>query len=493
MKVTEIALAAVDVALAAGKNNRTYTLMDQSPVSVLANMVHSTIAPEEKAAACTPDAFVALLQGTWEKLMAGTNTGYQLSTTADKLIQVVCSDISYFQNTVYPITHSIVEELVASQNKPVYLISSFNIVEYDLPNPLKETGYEERFGAFENESDWPKVYRHIRAGMKNPQEILEFLATGNKSFDEATREWFVGLDQSAVADIWIQIFNTSEPSYRNSLAEIYTKWGSKNVTMLDAALLVYMIAEQLKEKPPEIVEGSESTFYNDLNVISDHAGLCVYWELERFNNGIKNGDIVQQYITSYDGLGRYSLPSYCKGAVVYKTTYMEWLKRGGTPEVLAGARLATNGDKTPMDDETLFNNRVAYHETYHNYSAMARTNQELDSLQIFKDTFESVFISQLAVKNELEAAAVKDFTDFDNRVIKSFYERLANVYLEDLTDIHSLVVSIVCDTRFYYTNANMFLSAMIRYSKTSENVTEACTRATMLYVGEYFEQFIQCS
>lgn len=324
------------------------------------------------------------------------------------------------------------------------------------------------------------------------------MATGNPSLDKAIGNWFTLFSEETAVEIWEIVFNSETPSV--SLPMVFMRYQKQSLTPLDVGLAVWLIANGLAARRPNDIK-SPRYFEECISEIEYYAGVMVGQEIQRISQDMANAKIIVQYLEDYEQIERgFTLPGYCAGVVVYKDAYRDWLTRGGTLEVLVGARLKTNNQPIAiLDANTLYERRAEFHAAYHQYNGMVKSRSELRSLEVFKDTLSGLFMTELEVLTDSEKSLTEGLSSYREKVIELMESEIraltmdaTRVHPENNLGIYRTVSDLVCTARFYYhPNAGEYMRNMLSFALEAEDPYEASTRAMDMMVGEYLLQFMR--
>lgn len=320
--------------------------------------------------------------------------------------------------------------------------------------------------SIERSKDIPvdNVPMNFRHDTRTDEEILELMKTGSASLDQAIASFTTRLEPGALKHIWETMFtalSTGDGDNGMSFLELINQ-ADKGITR---SLVVFLVARKLWNNPTDD-SNMTARQYEDLMVdYRDQAALSLLRARYRQQMAIDSGLLVESV----------SPNKITVNAAVYK----DWIKTGGSNEVLLGLTLSSN---PAMRVNTINENAQAYLAAWERHSLLSQATIRNRRFDRVKNLIEIEFGHYLTNLSE------NDISLQERPLIASrFQEALDSTRMDETEDIYGLVLRLLCAARYHQTDAEFILKTIDRVKREnpSIDVKEAATVATIEYTARW--------
>lgn len=401
-----------------------------------------------------------------------------MDSFTSEISKAVANHISFAKNVVKPVIIVMVDEVQKAMGEVVCPSSNFKIEIVDLPKPMQNAGFETSINKFAEKPLLPPE-GELRLGEISPQGILELMKTGSKEYDERISEWFVVKGDLFFMDIWNNLFRDfkeGKPSTVFGFAECL----SNQVDAVDFALAIHLLSRKLYDEVPENTGLSLAAFRNLAAQYREASGVKLNQEYLRYANILQNKILVS--FISNDS-------KTCK---VNGAVYRDWLKAGGSNEVLLGMLV---GNKTVYSQALIDEDKQKFITDWNSYSLFNITAEKNKSFNRFKDILTLSFGNLLNNQSTEEKENTDQFPLFKSKVEECFLNELNNLKSGDMNDIYNVCTKLVCRARFYYTDSEKILVGINDAVKANPNIDirEAALLSTIEYVTDFISDQLKIS
>lgn len=471
------ALSAVPLAMLADSKGVIITPVAGTPLADLVNMTNNAVSVlnsgyvESMSPGEELSANAAMLE------VATTGSGGTLSTHdrsidcyVPELAKAVASHISFAKNIVAPVVLQMADEVKKTIDYTAPASSEFCISVVDLPAPMQNNTFEESVSKYTGKTLF-KPERDLTLGEQTAEGILELIKTGSKVNDADIEIWYAGISADIVMCVWNNVFRdfkVSSPSVVKDVVEIC----KDTTTGIDSSLLIFLIARKLYDEVPDNTGMTLAVYKDVVSQLRDYSGTMLGNEYIRYNASVRNGTLIINTSTTKKHIN-------VNGAV-----YREWLKTGGSNEVILGMIVSN----TPFYSCALIDKEsarfLAAWNTYEQYSNTASRNNNFNK---FKQALRICFANGFSNLTDVEKDLKEEKPDMFGKINEFFTEELDKIRTSDMLDIHSECLKLVCRSRFYYTDAEKILQGINDAVKMnpSINIRDAAAMATCEYVFDY--------
>lgn len=304
-------------------------------------------------------------------------------------------------------------------------------------------------------------------------EIEATIKTGSSTVDAAVFDYFSEKGPGWLESAFKNIFTCDPSGLTPSGLNTYINGREEGVAY---ALFTFLVARRLWDKPPANCDMPLQKYSDLMVAYRNQAAQRLSRELELQERESKQGKLIRS--CTKNGLGETVI-------VVDEKLYKEFLKAGGTNEMLLGNALSD----TPMNNyQAIIDNKETLARAWNTHYSFSRSLYEQKRLTVMKTSLMSEFDHMVRGMSDDDfplqerALARNLFLDF-SRTLKA----------EDFNCINTLALKAICRSRFHATHAEMFLMAMDRATKANKDIStaEAATIATLEYVSRWVASQMQ--
>lgn len=394
----------------------------------------------------------------------------QLAAFIEQISSSVQNHINYSKNVVLPELKEFVKIVSERMSVPQSILSGFNIVVSDLPEPMLNTGFKKRIADFQG-----GTYANptVRMYLPVPENAVEALFTGSNDFDESIKLWANTITADKVAAMWKDVY--TDQGRAMNLIELFETGSPDGVNY---ALFVWLSMSHMVENIPEGVAYTLQEFQRFSGQYLEAAAIRIQKEYntdETFNNAK----------LMIMGQNKYSNQLTVNGPV-----YREFVKNGGKNEALLGGMLGDNLGKTLGEIET---KSGEYFAEYERNEALAQALRRNNSFNEFKSALIWA-ISSLQYDNlsQEEQGAWTEMGINVPAIIARAQVIVDELSIPDMENVHATCMKVLCRSRYQYTDSETFLTSMESAMKAnpSMDVREAGLVATIEMIGDYLADMI---
>lgn len=316
------------------------------------------------------------------------------------------------------------------------------------------------------------VYVRPLLGMNLPEQddnqIRALMMTGNASVDASINDYFASKETGWLASRWKTVFcremipAAGQASVTSAGLDAFIS-GRNNV---DTALMVFLVSRRIWNNPLPETDMAIDVYSNEMVLFRNQAALRLCIELERIERDTQSGVL----ITGTENVG------LSRRIIVNGVLYREFLKAGGSNEVLLGNALAQTQHARVKD---LIDNKATLEAIWERHHAANRAYYDQKRLLQMRDV---LVVEWEALTREYSA---EDFPIPERASANAMVRRLAQrVTPRDLDDLSTLALAIACKSRFYKSAAFELLTGIARAKTNNPNIStqEAAAIATTEYV-----------
>jgi len=368
----------------------------------------------------------------------------------------------FAKNVVAPAVEELVNKtiLFMQEQTPSSLLG-MEVITWSPPKPMLNSSLETSVRRFEEVPyDVPKL------AMKLPSltvsEIIELMQSGSGGLDKDIAEWASIKGESFFINIWENVFQIKQAELNERVPVTFRDFVYDREDAWDCALAIYLISRRLVDDPLPNTEMNMSAFNSLIVEYRNQSGVRLCHAFDDLNKV----DKVQQLIKSMTD----------RKTVVYESVYRKWVEAGGENEVLFGNLLATPSVVT-VDE--LNARATELKEIWNKHAAITAI---IDRNKRFSKTKEVLLRN---FQQQIRDVSIGDEATLANRetILKRFGEQLEYVREDEIVDLWTLCLKLVCRSRFYRTEAERILLGIERVKKENPqiNVREAAAVSIIEY------------
>ena len=426
-----------------------------------------------------------------EPIVSNTIHSETMEEVATTIGASLANQLNVYRNVIKPIIVDYVEKVTeAVNNTPVpNPISDFNIIEYDIPEPLKDAGLIQLVEKFVvKQSDIPNL-TGLNCANLTEQEIIELLMTDDKSIDRLTLEWITSLNDVTEIDntiyrVWSTFFKNGgadNESNGKDLIDFVNLQYFTPLRKINIYTLVFLLTHNLIEK--DIVSTSESStisLSNYRTVLTNLREFAATQIESCMGIATKLMDKLNTVLISSNHDKR--------TAYVYSPAYRTWIQGGGKNEIILGAVI---NNLSVLSASALDEKSDELLREWRTYVLVVRGDDEDRRYKNFLIQMDQQYLNLFANQTEIEQQYSESVPNFDLMSKQYYQTELATISKTALYNPHDLFVlctKIICRSRFYYTEAERVLLSMNEIGLAHPEIEcplEIALLATTKYVCDF--------
>lgn len=410
-------------------------------------------------------------------MLAFTSSNDLHNSIFDDYVNTLSTSMSFqinnAKNIVNPIIQDAVEKITKVTQETNLSEYSFEIVLAGLPEPIKNATLAD------------EITKNAQGSLMNPsttitlpattfEEITAGMVTGSELFDNVVRAWLSEKGEAWIMEFWANTFaniHTTNISTRPDLIQYL-----KGKEAIDRALGVFLITRRLIEG--EVPETANVTLTTWLKTVRDYITVsCIVLdkEIQFYSSATSN----EKLVSSYNDLN--------KKVYVFEKTYTDYINNGGKNELIFGAIV---DGVVPFFKATIDQNAERYQSVWDRYASINRESVRIKTFNFFKEIVESVLVNQLATLAPFEEEKATADSTFIQAISKNYQQAIRNLKIEDMGNVYHTVMTLICECRFPYTSAYVFLDAINDICKDSPetDIREAALIATIEYICDHMAE-----
>jgi hypothetical protein len=391
-------------------------------------------------------------------------------TVMDDIIDVVSAAVKehmvFAKNVVAPAIEELVTATMTtlSELTPSSLLG-MEIVIWNPPKPMTGSALETAVRKFEDlPYDVPNM--NLRLPLITVSEIIELMKSGSGNMDSDIAEWAAGKGESYFISLWENVFQQKQADLSDTVGKSFREYIYDCEDALDNAVAIFLISRKLFDKPlPETEMNLDSHGKTMVEFRNQSAArLCIaFTEMDKIEK-------VEQLVRSTTN----------RVTVVNGSVYSKWIDAGGENETLFGNVLETSSSVTISDINAKTDVLKA---TWARHAAITATIERNRLFARTKEVLQTHFQEQMRRTTEGEEATISN----RETVIGLFTEQLSRVREDELTDIWTICLKLICRSRFARTEAERILLGIERIKKENPNTDiRECAAVSMIEYIAYW-------
>ena len=396
----------------------------------------------------------------------------------DELTTIVANTIlgnlSFTRNRVKPIIVSVVDEVVAEQQKTGINIANVMSIVPDTYESIWATpGLVQLVERFRDVPRLGKMGKTNVFPAKTEGELIEMLKTGSSRLDSDVVKLIEEVGSATLTAVWSEFF-AIRPDWDEDTSVAY--FAGYGPVYRRRALIIHLLANRLAKDVPEGVSLSGSAYDFMIASVIAQTGLAINNVMDFRERQLKGKTLVIQwplpgseYRTALTESAQLSV-----NADVYDT----WLKAGGSPEILFGAAIT---DRNQSFDD-LLNEADRYKNAWKQRAAYVRSAQ---AMEMYRKTVEAI---KMAVTRQINALEDEDLVhgtrEHHHKALGAY---LTTITPRDIDDLYEVAKRVVCHSMFSHRDCLLILDTMdmIGEKEPDLNSREIATLATARILGHF--------
>ena len=410
---------------------------------------------------------------------ASTSTGYsehtaRMEETSDFLAQKLQKHLFYARTVVAPF----VDAYAGRLGHAMQLIggnpdNGIEVILHTQPGPLAEPSL---VSSIQMNKEAIFTREELCSGMPelDDNQIRALMNTGAASVDASIAEFFCKKQEGWLAARWKEIFCRPENEQVVPAAGLDAFIGGRE--NVDTALMVFLVTRRIWNAPIDGANMSSAAYEDTMIRYRTQSGLRLCNELERLDRDSQSGILI---------IGTETIPGGSVRVMVNASVYRDFLKKGGTNEILLGNILQPQKDvrlDVLLEKKDVLEATWARHYSY---------NKNFYDQKRLLQMREAVGVEWEYLAREYSP---EDFPVHERASSLAMIQRTAHSLTpKDFDDVSSLALRLACLARFYKTDAFQILSGMQRARENNPGIeaTEAANISVTEYVCRWIGQAIE--
>lgn len=386
--------------------------------------------------------------------------------------KALAGQISFIQTTVKPTVEDLalrVGEILANQS--VSSLLGMEVIVNECPEVMVNNGF---LGMIDKYFDVP--FDNLQLTLNLPDqtgdELKELLKTGSSNVDGDVESLIADVGVPFLCDIYGSVFQCRQEGLDSrgspTLRQLMASAGSGR----NAAIIIFLLASRLFEKPLPGTEMSERMYENALADVRGQAGAQLCRFAEQMRSSEKTGALIVSYSTTT--------------VTVDGPLYKKFLEAGGDNEILFGNLLS--GSPEILSDN-IMQKAARFKTAWASHCNMIKGIEATKKFDVTKEAFLTVFRQQL---NEIQEDATEGAANNADTVMQKFCEELDDVREADMSCLFTLAMKLTCRSRFATTHAEQILSSMETFHKQNPTVPmdEVASVTYLRYIARWVSKLM---
>jgi hypothetical protein len=311
-------------------------------------------------------------------------------------------------------------------------------------------------------------FDQINLGMRCPDittsDLVALMHTGSAGLDADISTWVAARGETFFTDIWANIFQIKQNGMNERKVYTLQSFTEDRNSGPEAALCIYLIAQRLSEETIPGIDMSANAFQSKIIEYRNQAAARVCRALDEYESIVKSGVLVSSITGTV--------------TTVNDVVYKQWIADGGENEVLFGNMLNLPGLTTVQQINI---NAPKLKAAWVHHVTLLNVVESNKRFSKFKNALLRHF------QDQMRALTPEEDSSQENIILstKLFMEQLDNVTTDDMQNIYTLALRLICRSRFYRTEAERILSGIDRVKRDNPNVDvrEAAAISVIEYVA----------
>lgn len=357
-----------------------------------------------------------------------------------------------------------------SERTPSSLLG-MEVIVWTPPAPLLVPSFEDVVRKFE-ETPYDNPALKVKLPNVTFNELLDLMLSGSSNLDSAIKEWVAVKGETFFNGIWENIFQINPSEEINSAQKTFHDYVFDPVNGTDTALAIFLLSRKLADKVLPETEMNINAYNASMIEFRNQSGAKLSLAFDELNKI----DKIQQLVKS----------TTKNTTVVNESVYRKWIEAGGENEVLFGNLLELPSAITVPE----INDRAdKLKASWNRHAALIATVERNRLFARTKEILSYQFQKQMREVPDGEEATIGN----RETVVKMFNEQLDRVREDELNDIWTVCLKLVCRSRFCRTEAERILLGIERIKKENPtiNIREAAAVSVIEYISYWLSTQMQ--
>jgi hypothetical protein len=406
------------------------------------------------------------------KSILSSNHSLELDGYVNDLSKLVTQHISLAKNVVKPLVVEYAEDLknYLETHKAPSPSSKFEIIALKAPELLSDDSFLDSVNNYKQKSVLtPDNGKTLALENKSKEELISLCSTGRDRTDELVKLWLSRQSEEFLSDVWVSFFTKLTP-----VGKFYSYENINSLNAYEAAdiaLAIYLLSKKIYDDVQTSVD-SLQVYQTKVAQLRDYAGALLVFNINKIGLFEKAKTLVIEF----------SPVTY--KAKVNGALYSEWIKTGGSAEVILGM-LVSNSNVSSL---TLIDQKSKdYVNSWNSYVMFHEANESNKMFDYFKDYLMISLDRSLNDLQDVEKDLFAKNNSFISTIKKLADKEIEQLRTSDIEDVYDVALKIIAKARFYYTSSYSILSDINEAGKKNPNVDvrEAALLAAINYMGDY--------
>lgn len=287
--------------------------------------------------------------------------------------------------------------------------------------------------------------------MRTETEVVKMMTTGSARLDNELKEWVATIGSDKVFNVYKGFF-AARPGddIPRSVEFSIDEWvGGTAAVYRTNALIIFALSHSLMKDVLEDIDMPLGAYEQMMSAIMARAGLAINNVLEWRENCKE----AKRLVISWPVAGAEYRTFWTEGSqiVVNNDVYLDWLNRGGAPEILMGAAIS---DRV-SDDEFLLENAEKYLNEWRRRAALVRSAQYNERMVVIINTLRDTLTGIINSMKD-EDQVLGDRAPYHKKLDAA----LVQCRQDDPEHVYQITRRVVCNTLYDYRDCLQILETI---------------------------------
>lgn len=397
---------------------------------------------------------------------------------AEELKPYILSHLSTARNVVRPIFVEFHEALktAVDRMKSIDPTSEFTIDQGNFPAfVLDETFVNYGLSQYSVNVELSEPETAINFKPVDAEKLTSLTSVSNERLDNEIKKWLGGFTPDFLDRVFQSNFSKTA-QYEESRGYVVSKYGIASMNPYDSlnlATACYLFVLNFKTNPPEVFNSITQAKLDDgLKQMEIFYATVILQQIERLKQSFSSNILVVEFNMEK------------KRVVVNREIYQDWLKKGGSPEVLLGM-LVTSA--RVYGAQAILEKAADYIRGWNTYVSMIGYQSEMSLKKNFIDYIRSSIALSLTNATDFEKTYFEKNPKAKETIMAKVDEEIEHLGHRLFDDLEHTALHIIARARFYYTPAYEIMNEMITIARKNpdSDAREAANLSTIKYVVQY--------
>lgn len=393
-----------------------------------------------------------------DPVLNGCAHDVEMKEIVSEVAEAVSRHLAYARTVVAPTVDDLVQRVAGSVEQVMRSdMSQLEVVVWRMPAPMYEPSFVESFQrAVDVKPDQTKAGAHLPADA-DLSVVTGWMKGGSAALEDSVDAYIAALGSDTLLTIYKEMLTS-----QSSNADLWALFNDP-LLGLDYATVGFLITRKLWDSPPEGVEVSLSAYEAEMVDLRNQCAIRLGYELARVERDEKVGILIRQYTR--------------QSVEVNDSVYRKWIDEGGEHSVLFGNVLS---DRPVLTLAEIVQKAAEFKSIWETYCVLQKTTVANKKFSAAKSIMATEFAAVLETTDQVELPLGER-----PYVLERFNAALTATKEAEVQDLYSWTLRLLCDSRFYKTDAFRILDGINRVKAQSPDVDvkEAAAVATLEYIA----------